>query len=141
MNNLLLPICLFALAAPALAQSQPDALAPMQAYVRAHETGDPAHLRQAFSADAKVIGYRNGALVTMTLDEYAAKFSGRPAPDEAQRRRSIEIIDQTVDAAVGKVVLDYPAIKFTDYMALLKIDGQWRIVNKSFHAQPKAAQK
>ena len=55
MNNLLLPICLFALAAPALAQSQPDALAPMQAYVRAHETGDPAHLRQAFSADAKAL--------------------------------------------------------------------------------------
>ncbi|MCA1574548.1 MAG: nuclear transport factor 2 family protein [Acidobacteria bacterium] len=35
------------------------------------------------------------------------------------------------------MVLDYPQVKFTDYMSLLKIDGQWWIVNKTFHSEPK----
>jgi hypothetical protein len=36
-------------------------------------------------------------------------------------------------------VLDYPTVKFVDYMTLLKINGEWKIVNKSFYAEPKAA--
>jgi len=28
-------------------------------------------------------------------------------------------------------------VKFTGYFTLLKIDGEWKIVNKSFHAEPK----
>jgi hypothetical protein len=35
-------------------------------------------------------------------------------------------------------VLDYPQVKFTDYMSLLKIDGEWRIVNKTFYAEQKS---
>jgi len=34
--------------------------------------------------------------------------------------------------------LDYPAVKFTDYMTLLKIDGEWKIINKTFYADAKA---
>ncbi|HEV2666973.1 MAG TPA: nuclear transport factor 2 family protein [Blastocatellia bacterium] len=36
------------------------------------------------------------------------------------------------------MVLDYPTVKFTDYMALLKVDGEWKIINKTFYAEPKA---
>jgi hypothetical protein len=42
---------------------------------------------------------------------------------------------------VGKVVLDYPTVKFADYMSLLKINGEWKIVNKAFHAEMKPALK
>jgi hypothetical protein len=38
---------------------------------------------------------------------------------------------------VGKIVLDYPNALITDYMSLLKIDGEWKIVNKIFTVQPK----
>jgi putative lumazine-binding protein len=41
------------------------------------------------------------------------------------------------NAASAKIVLDYPQVKFTDYMSLLKIDGEWKIINKTFDAQPK----
>ena len=36
------------------------------------------------------------------------------------------MVDVTGDAAVAKVVLDYPSARFTDYMSLLKIGGEWR---------------
>jgi hypothetical protein len=46
-------------------------------------------------------------------------------------------VDITGNAAMAKIVLDYPQVKFTDYMSLLKIDGEWKIINKTFHAEPK----
>jgi Putative lumazine-binding len=123
------------------AQSSPTeieaAKLPLQNYVKAQETGNSDFVRRAFTKDARVVGHMGGKLISWSLEEYAARFSGKPAEDEAQRKRSIEIINLTGDAAVGKVVLDYPAVKFSDYMSLLKVDGEWKIVNKSFHAEMK----
>ncbi len=113
---------------------------PLQNYVRAHETGDGEFIRRAFTTDAKVVGYMNGELISWSVEDFVALFGGKPAADEAKRKRSIEIVEITGDAAVGRVVLDYPSVKFVDYMALLKIDGQWKITHKSFNAQPKAPQ-
>jgi hypothetical protein len=62
---------------------------------------------------------------------------GKPAPDEDKRKRWIESVEVSGSAAVGKIILDYPTVKFVDYMTLLKIDGEWKIVNKSFYAEPK----
>jgi hypothetical protein len=115
------------------------AKAPLQNYIRAHETGNADFMRKAFSSDAKIVGYMGGNMISWSLEQYAGRFSGKPANDESQRRRSFEILDLAGDAAVGKVVLDYPTVKFVDYMTLLKIDGEWKIVNKSFNAQTKPA--
>ena len=41
-------------------------------------------------------------------------------------------------AAMAKIELDYPQTFFTDYFNLLKVDGKWMIVNKTFHARRKA---
>ncbi|MDC8760487.1 nuclear transport factor 2 family protein [Janthinobacterium fluminis] len=115
------------------------AKAPLQNYIRAHETGNADFMRKAFTSDAKIVGYMGGNMISWSLEQYAGRFSGKPANDEAQRRRSFEILDLVGDAAVGKVVLDYPTVKFVDYMTLLKIDGEWKIINKSFNAQTKPA--
>lgn len=125
----------------AIAQSPVDdreaATKPLRNYLRAHETGNADFIHKAFAADAKVVGYMNGNLISWGVAEYAARFAGKPAADEAQRRRSFELLDFATDAAFGKVVLDYPTVKFTDHMALLKIGGEWKIVGKSFNAQTK----
>ncbi len=39
------------------------------------------------------------------------------------------------DAAVGKIVLDYPGVYIVDYMSLLKVDGRWQIINKIFSVE------
>jgi hypothetical protein len=86
-----------------------------------------AHL---FWAAADTLARRSG-------EAYAAGFSGRPADDEAQRRRRIVSIDRTGTAAMAKIELDYPTVRFTDYMSLLKVNGEWKIVNKIFHREAK----
>ena len=138
------------LAAPALAQDAwrthapeiqaVDAAvrAPLEAYLRGHATGLADEFRPAFHPDAQLWGRRNGTLIRMTAQEYIGRASGSPPADEAQRRRWIESIDVTGDTAVAKIILDYPSVRFTDYMALSRIDGRWVIVNKMFQAEPKA---
>jgi hypothetical protein len=113
------------------------AAVPLQHYIRAQETGNADFIRRAFSADARIVGYMGGKLLSLSTEEFAARFSGKPAEDESQRKRSFELLSVTGDAAVAKVVLNYPAVKFTDCMSLIKLDGEWKIVSKAFHAEPK----
>jgi len=112
---------------------------PLQNYLRAHESGEADWMRKAFAGDARIVGQLNGQPIAWSVEQYATRFGGKPAADEAQRRRSVEILDLSGDAALAKVVLDYPTMRFVDHMALLKIAGEWKIVSKTFHAQPQAA--
>ncbi|HYE15454.1 MAG TPA: nuclear transport factor 2 family protein [Pyrinomonadaceae bacterium] len=109
----------------------------LEHYLRGHATGLGEHHRKAFHPEAKLFFTRDGKLAQRTSEEYIAGSPGKPAADEARRKRSIESIDITGDAAIAKIVLDYPDVKFTDYMSLLKIDGEWKIVNKTFHRETK----
>ena len=59
------------------------------------------------------------------------------AEDEAKRKRSIDQVDVTGNAAMARVTLDYPSGTFTDYFVLLKVDGEWKIANKVWTRQPK----
>jgi hypothetical protein len=111
---------------------------PLENYLKGHATGNPEFMRKAFYTEGKLIFVRDGKYATRTFEEYIAGMKdNRPAPDEDKRRRWIESVEVSGNAAVGKIILDYPAVKFVDYMTLLKIDGEWKIVNKSFYAEPK----
>jgi hypothetical protein len=123
----------------ASAQSAETAAArvPLENYIQGHATGNGDFMRKAFHPEAKVMAFRDGKLTNMTSEEFASRFNGKPAPDEAQRKRQIESVEITGNAGVGKIVLDYPTVKFTDYMSLLKVGDEWKIVNKVFYAEPK----
>lgn len=114
---------------------------PLENYLKAHAMGDSEFMRKAFHPDAKVFSYRDGKLQQLTAAEFAARFTGKPAADEAQRKRWIESVKLTGNAGIGVIVLDYPQVKFTDYMSLLKVDGEWKIINKTFFAEPKTPPK
>jgi len=120
--------------------SQKDAVKiPLENYLKGHATGNPEFMRKAFHTEGKLIFIRDNKYSTRTFEEYIAGMNGKPADDEAKRKRSIESIDIAGNAATAKIVLDYPAVKFTDYMTLLKIDGEWKIISKTFYAETKAA--
>ena len=121
--------------------SESDAVrVPLENYIKAHATGDPEYARKAFHTEGNMIWIRDGNYSSETFDSFIKRaFTGKPAADEGQRKngRKIEAIDVTGNAAVARIVLDYPSVKFVDYMTLLKINGEWKIVNKSFYADPK----
>ena len=124
---------------PARAQNAEEAAVrlALENYFRGHATGQGEYFRKIFHPDSKLFAIRDGKYWQLTSEEYIARAAGKPAADEAERKRSIESVDITGNAAMAKIVLDYPQGRFTDYMSLLKIDGEWKIVNKTFYAEPK----
>ncbi len=106
-------------------------------YFRGHATGDGAHFKNVFHPESKLFFIRDGKFTSWTSEEYIGRSKGTPAADEEKRKRSIEWIDVAGDAAVAKILLEYPDVTFVDYMSLLKVDGAWKIVNKTFHANRK----
>lgn len=111
---------------------------PLENYLKGHATGNPEYMRKAFHTEGNLIFIRDGKYATRSFADYIAGMKdGKPAADEAQRKRRIESVEVSGNAAIGKIILDYPNVKFVDYMSLLKIDGEWKIVNKTFYAEPK----
>ncbi|WP_269792853.1 nuclear transport factor 2 family protein [Stenotrophomonas sp. Iso1] len=115
----LLPLC-------AMAQSgEHDAVdRTMQKVMHAFEAGDANLAFEVLRKDGVVIGYSpaRGGMVIQTAEEWVKGFTGPPA-DEAQRHRSYEILDVTGNAAVVKVLLDYPGWEGVDHLALSKVEG------------------
>jgi hypothetical protein len=128
-----------AFAVSALAQKDETAAArvPLENYLKGHATGDGDFMKKAFHTEGNMIFVRDGKYMTRSFAEYIAGMSGKPAADEAQRKRWIEKVEVAGNAGVGTIILDYPQGKFVDYMTLLKIGDEWKIVNKSFHFEPK----
>jgi hypothetical protein len=120
------------------AATEAEVRAALNHYLLGHSTGDGAHHRMVFHPESKLTFIRNGAYTTRTAEEYISGSSGKPPADEAQRKRRIVSVDVTGDAAIAKIELDYPTTFFTDYFTLLKINGKWMIMNKTFHARPKS---
>lgn len=135
----LLAVTLLVAALPARASRADEAAvrAAVDQYLRSHATGDGSHVGAVFHPDLMMYWAPDGVLQRRTGPDFVAGFGGRPAPDEALRRRWIESVDVTGTAASAKVVLDYPTVRFTDYFTLLHIGGEWRIMNKVFHSEAK----
>ena len=129
-------------AAPLASQQSADEAgvrAALNHYIEGHATGDGSHMKIAFHPNANLYFIRDGKYAERTSADYAAGFSGKPPADEAQRKRRIESVDISGTAAQAKIVLEYPGVTFTDYMTLLKVDGEWKIVAKVFHAERKGS--
>ena len=131
-------ISIFAVGASAQTAEQDAARVPLENYIKGHATGDGEYMKKAFHTDGNLIFIRDGKYTTRSFSEYIGGFSGKPAADEAGRKRSIESIDVSGNAGSAKIILEYPTVRFVDYMSLLKIDGEWKIVNKIFYAEPKS---
>jgi hypothetical protein len=105
-------------------------------YFKRHATGDPAEMRKAFLPTAHIEGMREGKFVSWTAEEYCARFSGKPAADEASRKRTIDRVDVSGSAAMASATLVHGQTTFADYFVLLKVNGEWKIANKVYAARP-----
>ena len=130
-------LTVLAASVPAAQQSEEDGVrAAIEQYFRGHATGNAAEMRKAFLPTAHIEGVRNGTFTSWTADEYSSRFSGKPAADEASRKRTIDSVDVSGTAAMVRATLVHGATTFTDYFVLLKVDGAWKIANKVYSSTP-----
>jgi hypothetical protein len=99
---------------------------------------DTAAAHRAFHPVAVMYSIRDGKLAGRSIPDWLTAIAERaptpPKPDAVQRR--VVSVNVTGTAAVAKVELVQPEAVVTDYMSLLKVDGEWTIVGKIFDRRP-----
>lgn len=107
------------------------------AYLHGLKFNDVESLKKAFLPDAKLYFVKkNGSLGQLTQDQWYEGFKASAGKEE-QGDLAIASVDVSGNAASVKVEEDYPKSHYTDYVSLLKLHGEWKIVNKIFYASPK----
>ena len=135
--GLVLSLVILVFPSNAAAQSDEAGVrAAINQYLRGHATGSPDEMRKAFLPTAHIEGIRDGKFVSWTVDEYVSRFNGKPAADEASRRRRIDSVHLSGTAAMAGATLVHGTTTFTDYFVLLKVNGEWKIANKVYMAAP-----
>ena len=125
----------------------PDERAIRQHIERTYFAGvrnsDTALAHKAFHPSIPAMYFvRDGGFAQRTIPEWLASIAERapnpPKPDSFPRR--VVSVDVTHGVAVAKLQIRYADALVTDYMSLLKVDGQWVIVGKIFDRHPLSAQ-
>jgi hypothetical protein len=139
MMKLLAFAIVFALPGMAAAQTPADdkaVRAVVEQYFKGHATGSPEEMRKPFLPSAHIEGNRNGVFTSWSVDQYAGNFNGKPAADEASRKRTIDYVSVSGTAAMAGATLVHGATTFTDYFVLLKVNNEWKIANKVYASRP-----
>ncbi len=107
----------------------------VQHYIDGARSGKGDDMKPAFHRDATVFGYVGTDLFAGPVQNLFDWNDQNGAATELQAR--IVSIDLVGSVATLRLELDnWTGHRFTDLFTLLKVDGEWRIMNKVFHLHP-----
>ena len=116
--------------------------ATLMDYIEGTANGEPDRLKKAFHPDFNLYTVtEQDSLRIRSGEKYIA---GIKEGEKANRIGRIVSIDYEKDAAMAKAEIVVPNWRiFTDYFLLLKYEGSWKIVQKSYtwRPYPKAEEK
>jgi len=103
-------------------------------YVEGCRDGDAAKLREAFHPDARMWGSMAGERYDEPISELIAMLDGKPVDVDGSFKTQVTSVEQTDDAASVTLTEDgfWGTVSFVDLFSLARIDGRWKIVNKTF---------
>lgn len=111
---------------------------PDEAAVRAtiqHYFDGGMEVRKAFHPSARMTFVADTGFTLVPIETYLQRVEEAAKRNPGNRgwaEKRIADIDITGDAAVARLELGGPQSAVTDYMTLLRIEGRWLIVNKTF---------
>ncbi|MBQ0735942.1 nuclear transport factor 2 family protein [Aquimarina celericrescens] len=103
----------------------------VQYYLDGGTNNDYETLKKAFHETAIMRYLKNGEYKEVNALEFFKKGM-KPGPKQ-NRKTKIDYINITGHAANAKLEIEYPTFTFIDYMNLLKINGEWKVVSKIFY--------
>ena len=136
--KLFFPIVLLVLLPAALfAQKYDEAGArrAVQAYLDGMARGDSSSLLQAFDRAGFLDKVKaDGTLERQPVPSFALSRNGKPL-DPARFPGRIAKIDLNDNAGYAKVELNWPDVRMVDYLALLRVGKEWKIVSKIWNEE------
>ena len=104
--------------------------ATLMDYIEGTANGEPERLRKAFHPDFNLFTVTRDSLNIRSGEKYIANIK---VGEKTSRIGRIISIDYEKDAAMAKAEIIVPNWRiFTDYFLLLKYEGSWKIVHKSY---------
>lgn len=114
-----------------LCQAKTDEAA-VRACLEEYMSGDGNRMEKAFhpSATMKYIDAKTNEFKDVPIADFIARIKASTTKPE----RKIEIVSTNIEgnAANGKIKIETGNVIMYDYMNMLKIDGEWKIVSKIF---------
>ena len=133
-------ILLAAAAAPLFAQDGQDEAAAVAERIREYyfqgvQNIDVGLIRKIFHHDCVLYYVRDGELQSIDQEQFQGSFTEDREPEKWDWE--VISVDVTGKIASAKVRLENISVRYIDYLNLVKIQDEWWIVNKIFHAERK----
>lgn len=104
----------------------------IQKYIDGARSGRSDQMKSAFHDDATIFGHDGPDLFAGPIQKlFDWEDENGPAPGLRAQITNIDFVETV--AAVRLELDDWTGIRFSDLFTLLKIDGEWKIINKVFH--------
>ncbi len=113
--------------------SEYDAIAAVvQHYIDGAKSGKGDDMKPAFHEDATIFGYAGADLFAGPIQRlFDWVDENDPATRLQARIASMDVVDSV--ATVRLELDNWSGSRYTDMFTLLKVDGEWKIMNKVFH--------
>ena len=106
----------------------------LQHYIDGAKSGRGDDMKPVFHEQATIFGLAGDALFGGPIQQlFDWNDQNGPAPDLVARIASIDLIGTI--AAVRLELENWTGARYADLFTLLKIDGEWKIMNKTFHVR------
>ncbi len=115
----------------------------LAAYFDGFYEGDIDKLKSIFHPACHLFTATDGPLQDDDMETVYARVAGRDAPAKSGQKRQDHIlsIDKSgAESALARVQIAIGPKLFTDYLSLLKIDGRWQIISKTYTYVPIAVE-
>lgn len=107
----------------------------LENYIEASYTADVPLLRSTFHPDALMSGYYEGELGMGSPEPWFEELKGVTSPKDAGEAYEGEVVFIHIDGDVASAAITEEnlfGLNFIDHFHLLKIDGDWLIVGKTY---------
>lgn len=110
-------------------------------FVKSVAEGDSKYARELFTDEAVLFGYLDGKLEHGSIEQFYHNVDTVSGGENFNARVDIVAVEETL--AVVRVLEEGwgGRIDFTDYLLLLKMDGEWRCVAKAYNQNSDTIQK
>jgi hypothetical protein len=132
MKNIVLTLLFFVAIQTINAQKElPKIKKTLLDYIEGTANGEPDRVKKAFHKDLNLYFIKDGELTVWKGTNYTNNIQ---EGKKSNRIGRIVSIDHEGNAAMAKIEIKMPARKriYTDYLMLLKIGEEWKIIHKSF---------
>lgn len=110
-----------------------ELLKGLQPYIESARSGDGKAIRSSFYDHAHIVGSMDGNFVNYTADQFGETVGSLGASNDV--RHHIAWVDISGPMAAVKLeFVDWLGFRFTDFLILYKVEGEWKISGKVFNS-------